>query len=49
MRDKKIKKQQVDLPTLFTPNSTDRMETLEPEPKAKEEIDQQVKLIQNQE
>lgn len=49
MKEKKINKQQVDLLTLFIPNSIEKMEILEHVLKVKEEIDLQVKRMENQE
>ena len=49
MKEKKINKQQVDLLTLFIPNSIDKMEILELVLKVKEGIDLQVKRMENQE
>lgn len=49
MKEKKTSKQQVDLLTLFIPNSIEKMEILELVLKVKEGIDLQVKRMENQE
>ena len=48
-RDKKISKQQVGLQILFIPNSIEMMGIPELVLRVKEEIDQQVKRMENQE